>query len=471
MPSFVIPPDGRSVGTGNPPQDVNELSDMEGLLAAVLAQFAGVPGGSTIPADNAANVTAVASLLGSYTGPGLAPSGDTSGATDPANVQALITLGVKNIRLQPGTFYGNTTVTATAPPAYIDGAGVWATTWNYLGSGPAFRMYITTTYSPGTAAGGGLRGLMIDGTGASAGACGFHIGDIYNLHFDVGVRNFQGTGSKGAWLDNNYWWAEQMHGRIWAEECTSHVVFDNSANTSGSATGSFDRADLDIYLDAKGKGNLVVFQNGALMVDGDLGIYGNTDYGSALYYALTLTGSNGGGYSRIANSRLDIGVECNGTSGTQPGTISFGSGANNTILGCTGIIDFAGNNAFANASNFFESFQFDGPVYGDNDLQSSGPLGAYPYKTGALSNGSTIYNRYAAIAEVTTSSNVTGIILQGFTSDNWRTVYVMNNGSGTITFAASGTSHVANGTTCVIQPNSCCGFIWNNDLALWFPLQ
>lgn len=90
-PSFVVPPDNRSVGTGNPAQDVNELSDMEGLLAQVLAQMAGFPGSNSIPADNAANVTAVQSLgSGGYSGPGLAPSGDTTGTTDQANITAYL---------------------------------------------------------------------------------------------------------------------------------------------------------------------------------------------------------------------------------------------------------------------------------------------------------------------------------------------------------------------------------------------
>ena len=42
-PTYVIPPDDRNVGTGNPPVDVNELSDVEGLLAQTVAQLAGFP--------------------------------------------------------------------------------------------------------------------------------------------------------------------------------------------------------------------------------------------------------------------------------------------------------------------------------------------------------------------------------------------------------------------------------------------
>jgi hypothetical protein len=58
MPSYQIPPDNRAVGTGDPPADVNELSDMEGLLTQTLAQMAGTKG-NAVPGGNAANVTAV----------------------------------------------------------------------------------------------------------------------------------------------------------------------------------------------------------------------------------------------------------------------------------------------------------------------------------------------------------------------------------------------------------------------------
>jgi len=124
MPTYVIPPDTRAIGTGNPAQDVNELSDMEGLLAAVLAQFAGFPGGSSIPADNAANVTAVRSLLGTFPGPGLAPSGDTTGATDPGLIQSLLNLAGK-APLQSGTFYlgGSSALALSSSGAVLDGNG------------------------------------------------------------------------------------------------------------------------------------------------------------------------------------------------------------------------------------------------------------------------------------------------------------------------------------------------------------
>ena len=122
-PVFVVPPDNRTPGSGNPPQDVNELSDMEGLLAQVLAQMAGFPGSNSIPADNAANVTAVQSLgSGGYSGPGLAPSGDTTGTTDQANITAYLNF------ISPGgtAFFQGGTFWTTGPvihPPWITAQG------------------------------------------------------------------------------------------------------------------------------------------------------------------------------------------------------------------------------------------------------------------------------------------------------------------------------------------------------------
>jgi hypothetical protein len=529
---ITLPPDTRAVFTPDPAGDMDKVVDALSAMGATLWVY---------------------------------PTGDTSGTEDAANIQAAVTAigsDCGTIRLAQGTFYvAAGVVTIADPGVYIEGAGRWATIISATGTGDIFRAYTTANYpgSGGGPAGGGMKGFTVDGTNAGAGSAGFHIGDLYNYDLDAGSRHFQGSGSTAWWFDNQYApnGMEQMHGRIWAETSTTHVRFDVNPAAGYAPAGSFDRTNLKIFIDGKGKGDLVVFSNGAYIFDGELGIYGNTDYGSAEYYCLTLTGpdaysftathaspcvftaagssfangtpvsllgasvpggftagtsyfvvsasgdtfelsatyggsavnSSGTGsgtvfdsananYSSINNSVLKIGIECNSTATgsppTQPGTINFGSQADNAILGCTGIIDFAGNNPFAGASNAQGSFQFDGPVYGDGFLQSSGPLGERAFKysgggaDGVLANGDEITTRFSAIIEVTTSGNVTGIELQGFDPDNWRTITLMNNGTGTITFAVAGSSNVAGGATNVIQPDSTALFTWNSDLSLWF---
>src|SRR5215469_4041731 len=283
--------------------------------------------------------------IGAAAGLLIKPSGDTGGTTDTTNITSALALlnGPGAVYLAPGAVYitANKIVT-TLSPRYICGSGQWATIVNGVGTGDVFRMYnnFGSTYLPG---GGGVIGLTMDGTSMGAGSSGLHWGDIYNFTLDVGFQNFTGAGSKGMWADNQYLFAEQARGRVWTHKCSTAAVFDNSANLSGLATGSFDRAVLDIFLDQKGAGNGVIFTNGAFMEGQRLGIYGNTDYGAALYYVLTLTGSNAGGFSRIGATGagsggggvLNIDVECNATTGTQPGTINFATGGSNTISDCT----------------------------------------------------------------------------------------------------------------------------------------
>lgn len=447
------------------------------------------------------------------------------------------------IYVPAGTYKVSSTVTVSIPAVTFIGAGRWSTVIDYTGSGDCIRMYSSQSYTAGW--GGGIKGITIDGTSASAGACGAHIGDIYQLELDFAVRNFQGSGSKGIWFDNQYYWTEDMYGHVFAEKNTANVVFDNSANQSGSATGSFDRALLTIVLDAKGVGNGVVFQNGAFIYDGRLDIQGNMDYSTTAtqYWALTLTGpssfsftathaspavftasgsyySNGmsvtlsggslpggfsatsyyvvnasgdtfelsatsGGspinssstgsgnvisfpYSKLEHCILNIGVECDATSGTQPGTIDFGTAAGNQILECTGIIDFSGSNAFASANNYFSSFFFDGPVYGNSSLFRVQGLGQNPYFNGAVNSNASL----AAITSISIAhpgSAVSGIILEDGISDN-QLITVVNYGTGSMTFGTQSSSHVAGGTAISIPAQQGLQLCWLSSQSTWFPL-
>jgi hypothetical protein len=172
-----------------------------------------------------------------FPGPGLAPSGDPSGATDRANLQALLNLGVKDVRLQYGLFYTNATVTNTVTPTFIRGAGRWATQINYLGSGDCIRM-LNTNYAGDGFWGGGVLDLYINGSGSSAPATGLHIGDGEQYELNVAIQNFSGSGDIGLHLDNSIWWTEKTHGNVWVRNCTSHVVFDVTSPATTVASGS-----------------------------------------------------------------------------------------------------------------------------------------------------------------------------------------------------------------------------------------
>ena len=241
----------------------------------------------------------------------VAPSKDVTGAKDAAAVSAALaaltaTGGVVRLAATAQWYIECGQVSATTGQ-YIDAAGC---NISAVGAGDVFR-WVDVNYGSKSYFGGGLLGFpTIDGTSTTGNSCAFHGGDTVQLAVHVQANNFTaGTTSKGVWLDNNYLWTEQAYGRIRTYNCTSSVVFDNSVNTSGTATGSFDRADLDIYIDEFAGQDGVVFQNGTYIVDGRLGIFGNFKTTSAANTSavLRLTGQGAEAastaYSSLLNTR------------------------------------------------------------------------------------------------------------------------------------------------------------------------
>jgi hypothetical protein len=86
----------------------------------------------------------------------------------------------------------------------------------------------------------------------------------------------------------------------------------------------------------------------------------------------------------------------------------------------------------------------------------------------SLASSGTIAVPGLSISRVTTSAAVTGVILASGTV-NGQIVTVINESANSITFAASGTSHVADGTSDVIAATSARSFVWNGSL--WYPCK
>jgi hypothetical protein len=86
---------------------------------------------------------------------------------------------------------------------------------------------------------------------------------------------------------------------------------------------------------------------------------------------------------------------------------------------------------------------------------------------GSLASSGTISGQGLSNIVVAPTANVTGIIMQaGFAG---QFLVVVNASSFSITMAASGTSHVANGTSCVIAANNAQTFFYDSTNSLWFP--
>ena len=88
----------------------------------------------------------------------------------------------------------------------------------------------------------------------------------------------------------------------------------------------------------------------------------------------------------------------------------------------------------------------------------------------ALASSGTITTTDVSSARVAPASAVTGVILQAGTIAA-QEVLVVNEAAAanTITFAASGTSNVANGTGTVIAGLTSAKFVWDTATSLWYP--
>ena len=114
-------------------------------------------------------------------------------------------------------------------------------------------------------------------------------------------------------------------------------MFDNSANSTGSATGSFKGLRMDLTLDAKSSGNGVVLQNGAYVYNHDVKVIGNIDWSSASaapFYVFSFLGPGSLSFTATHNSPAVFtatgahpyaGQECTISGGSLPGGFSAGT--------------------------------------------------------------------------------------------------------------------------------------------------
>ena len=308
------------------------------------------------------------------------------------------------VQLGPGVVKVNGPVTDPGPQVFIRGAGKFATQLNYYGAGDCLRIHdpyvAATDYSySGQAYAGGIRDLTVDGTNATAGANGLHIGDVQEFQcLDVTVQNFPGAGSNGVLLDNAVSWCEKSHFRIMVFNCATAVTFTVSAY----GYSSFSYGDYDLTIYAQIGQNGIVFQNGAQLFGGMISIRGNFTNSSSVQsnYVLTMASSATpatspitGSWPTIGMSRLDINVETGGGTGANtPSTIFIGG--NTSIFLCYGCISFIGSFLGSNFntqtnSNSWQFTGYQGILYGDGNLSASGGIsfiGPVPYQQSLPSN-------------------------------------------------------------------------------------
>lgn len=510
-------------GGPNPPGDMNNVSDMLGLLSAVLAQMAGYPGNSTVPTDNAANVTAVQALLGNFPGPGLAPSSDATGATDSTNIANLQNLcGV--MILQRGQFYTNAPIkpdTRDLLQGYGDGT-IISPGSGFSGSYMVELAHAATTvevtirdFQLAIGYASGVGGVQLDNTGYTnpGGATG--LSDTLHTVENILVVK---AGGDGFHLDNNI--RELRCRGCKAYEGLGYGFF--LGNSSGSGSGCTDShftdctsgpsADHGWYvLDANnmftsckafGAGyNQQTAAWGSTQAGFEIastvtnGVFTGCSAQQNALYGFDLQGCN---HTVVVGSEADsngagsgtptgIGINVNaatqcvimGNTGSQfitPGNQVFGiqqNGASyntyyafNSLYGSTSTFNFAGGSGY---------YLLDGTDVTDFTAMRNVRLGSpqlYETTASVITNGSTVtISNSAGSYPLNPAANVTGIILAKPPSYSapGQFVILINISAYTITFAAAGTSFVAGGTANVIQAGQAAAFVYDTNNALWYP--
>jgi len=102
-----------------------------------------------------------------------------------------------------------------------------------------------------------------------------------------------------------------------------------------------------------------------------------------------------------------------------------------------------------------------------DDVALPGGLSASQGGAQALSNGSTITFAGSLSVPVTASGNVTGLILAANAAGG-QLLIVNNESAFTLTFAAAGTSNVADGASDVIAALTARIFVWDGNTLLWY---
>jgi hypothetical protein len=392
MPAqFTLPPDTRSVGSGNPPADMNAVVD------AVTAMGAGY------------NV-----LNAAFAG-GADPAGTSDSAAAFNAAQAAIPAAGGFIYLPAGTYkLASTAGPFTTNQWVICAPGVVI---NWTGTGGCFRFTDASTYTTRTKQGGGIIGRpVIDGAGDGAGSCAVHAGDILGLRIDVAAQNFSKAGDAGVHFDNQVYWSEQAVASIWTNNCTQDVVFDCGGATTSA--GSYDRGDFTIYVQhTTFTGDSIVFQNGAYLVGGRLRLFGNYASSSSSFTqaVLKITGSAPGGHpasdSGLAQCEIDINVESDGGLAHTFQTVNYGS-TSNTIVNCSGNMSFGAGFLFAtsNVTTLSTQFTYLGPVIGDGTLAQANLPGRLSVNSSAFFFSSVFFG---GITGATTGFRLAGATASG----------------------------------------------------------
>lgn len=87
-----------------------------------------------------------------------------------------------------------------------------------------------------------------------------------------------------------------------------------------------------------------------------------------------------------------------------------------------------------------------------------------------LANAGTITHNNSGVVKTTNAGATTGNILQAGSYDGQMLIYI-NQGSGSVTMAAAGTSNVVQGTGAIVVATGAAVFVWNANDSRWYGVE
>jgi hypothetical protein len=205
-----------------------------------------------------------------------------------------------------------------------------------------------------------------------------------------------------------------------------------------------------------------VFINGSVGL-GQISIVNCYFYNNArtagAYYDLCYSGT---GRFLVSACTFATGVNP-GVAGAVTASCTFTTAAQTIVTGCM----FAGGTAYGTRPTYSSGNNGD-PLSNFSTVAVSTGLVLTPSSAGAIvpGSGGTIATVNVASARFNGAA-VTGVIMAPGTIDG-QEITIINEGTGSITFAASG-SNVANGSANSVGAGTSCQYIWSTRTSLWYP--
>jgi hypothetical protein len=352
--------------------------------------ISGTSGGAAVrlPGGTAGQVLTMAGGVPSWQPPGalgsvvaVPASGDTSGATDKANLLAAFAAlpNGGTVALFASTYYLPSSGLSLPPYVTLQGSG-HNTVINCVGGGTGTYVMQANAANPTgyTRLSGNIFDLVIDGTGAGNGAIGYQIQDMNGVALRVAVRNFTGTGSIGIQIANNNFSTNMITGFLRIENCSTALQF----NSLGAET-----AIEHIYLMLSA--TLFTGQNG-IVLTGSTGVQGSGFWGDLGPKPDSGTMFVFGAGCVFSNTFFNFKSELSNPS-TAATTVSF-NGAGSGFASTFGMLFFSPNFAgFLSNIGSGGKFTHHGTIQNESTLLGAmtAPGGKGPYGAGNQPAGGT----------------------------------------------------------------------------------